>query len=378
MKKQDNIVSINSILVSERFKNTRLEWLKWKRNTLTTEIEEEKQETAQEIKSASHYLPEEHSRIGDTFELVSQKLEKMEHDLKAEYKLSHDFKYYENGSNPFDEKILKYAVGVYNRPKEWFQYGDLADYIYVLLNPDRKTMRVTIADAQILAVEAKDRGLTYGRDQELVDLAVEILRFPKITPKTDLIKLKDEMPDVLKLYELLSLKSPETKSNTKNRLWELNQENKYRNEFDKISPTEAFFDEMEDYRYLPPQLRIFPVRILVRPELTKREIGSIERIIKKEIEVGRTKSELRKYLENLQEELPLWIAQQKKIIEFYNQEIVSTGEPFGDRLMNGLKETKLEEIHEGLPEELGRQTLIESVWFNYDRRRTVFPEKYKN
>ncbi|MFK4926662.1 hypothetical protein ACI1TM_08355 [Lactococcus garvieae] len=379
MKKQDKpIVPINPILVSERFKTTRLEWLKWQRNILTSEVEKEKQELAQGIKSTPYYLSDEHSRMENTFEIVSKNLEKLERDLHKKYNLSHNFSYYENGSNHFDEKILEYAVEVYNKPREWFQYGDLADYIYVLLNPERKTMRVTNSDSQILAVEAKEKGLTYGMDQELVDLAVEILGFPEITQTTDLIKLKDEMPDVLKLYKFLSLKAPETKINTKNVLWSINQENKYRNDFDKESIMRAYFDELEDYRCLPPQLRIFPVMIIARPELTKRDIELVQKIIKNGSEVGRTKSEIQKYLENLQENLSLEIVQQKEILELYNQQSASTGEPWGDWIMNTLKEAKLEEIHEGLPEEFGKQTLLEAVWINKERRRVVIPEKYKN
>lgn len=76
-------------------------------------------------------------------------------------------------------------------------------------------MRVPKVDAEKLAIIAEEKGLTYGNDQELVDLVQEVLDYPKIGQNTDLIKLKDEMPDVLKLYKLLSLKSPETELNTK-------------------------------------------------------------------------------------------------------------------------------------------------------------------
>lgn len=379
MKIQDKpIVPVNPILASERFENMRSGWLKWQREIFTQEVEKEKQETAKAIKSTSYYLPEEHSRMGSTFQIVSDKLEQMENDLRKSYGISKEFRYYENGSNPLDKNILKYAVEVYNKPKEWFQYGDLVDYIYALMNPDPKIMRVTKVDAQILATEAKKRGMTYGMDQVLVELAVEVLDFPTITHQTDLVELKDTKPDVLKLYRYLSLKNPEMKINNKNFFWSLNQVNKYWNTHEKLSMPKAFFEEIEDLRIFPPDLRTYEIRILIAPQLTKWDIEHVKNILEKSIDVGMSESYLRDVLKKLEENYKVELSQQSDVLELMNQEMyVATSKPAGDAKLEFLQERKLNEFYPDIPEYLGRNSFLRTVWIERERRRLVIPEKLK-
>jgi hypothetical protein len=248
-------------------------------------------------------------------------------------------------------------------------------------------MRVTKLEAEKLSFIAKERNLDYGNDEALVVLAQEILDFPEITPKTDILELKDTMPDVLKIYKLISLKSPETKVNTETFLWSLRQENKYRNEFDQETAIRAYFEELENYRILPSQFRTFPIMIVIRAELTKRNINMFENMLENKMDIGHTESGIRKYLENERKNLKNQIEEQKVVIEYLNQNISSSGRPWGEQAFVILNDYSIGEMFENESEEIKNSvyfndfkqySFIHAIWLIGRIKHTTIPEKYKN
>ncbi|ARE22329.1 hypothetical protein FIB49_04610 [Lactococcus cremoris] len=380
MKKDDFIVPVNDNLVSDRFKMMRDGWLKWKKEELTQKYEQEQREQIAKLKAGDYELDESEKKFPNIREQVNIEVEGLEQRLLRKYNVPQtNLTKFTNGSNPITKNLLSFASEVYGKSEQWFLYGDLKDYIYTLFNPDRKIMRVSKADAEKLAVVAEVKGLTYGNDQKLVNLAQEVLEFPKIEQNTDLIKLKDEMPDVLKLYKLLSLRAPETVLNTKSAWWALNMENKYRNETDKKSLMDAYFEELEDYRILPSQFRTFPMMIIIRPELTKKDIEIAEKIRKTGTDVGHTENETRTYLENLRKNLKQELIHQKDVIDMYNEYPSKTGKPLGDWIFERLTvNANSFQVGDGISTQiLENVSFVEIIWLRKENRRLVLPEKEK-
>lgn len=105
---------------------------------------------------------------------------------------------------------------------------------------------------------------------------------------------------------------------------------------------DTYLEELEDYRILPSQFRTFPMIIIIRPELTKKDIEVAERIRKMGTDVGHTENEIRTYLENLRKNLKQELIYQKEVIEELNKFLSLSGNPLGDWCFERVtKEAKL-------------------------------------